>query len=99
MIIILLFLIPLAVMFSMGKGAMLIAGYNTMSKDQQNQYDEKKLCQGMGKFLFVVSAEIIALYLVINFGREWGAYVLFAVIFISTIGFNSYMFRTRAYKK
>ncbi|TDL96641.1 DUF3784 domain-containing protein [Macrococcus carouselicus] len=36
MIIILLFLIPLAVMFSMGKGAMLIAGYNTMSKDQQS---------------------------------------------------------------
>ncbi|KAA1036922.1 DUF3784 domain-containing protein [Macrococcus equipercicus] len=42
-IIILLFLIPLAVMFSMEKGAMLIAGYNTMSKDQQSQYDEKKL--------------------------------------------------------
>ncbi|TDM07004.1 DUF3784 domain-containing protein [Macrococcus lamae] len=99
LIIILFILIPLAVMFSMGKGAMLIAGYNTMSKDQQSQYDEKKLCQGMGKFLFVVSAAIIALYLVTNFGPEWGPYVLFAVIFVSTIGFNSYMFRTKVYKK
>ncbi|TDL96640.1 hypothetical protein ERX40_09815 [Macrococcus carouselicus] len=49
--------------------------------------------------MFIVSAEIIALYLVTNFGPEWGAYVLFVVIFISTIGFNSYMFRTKAYKK
>ncbi|TDM06992.1 DUF3784 domain-containing protein [Macrococcus lamae] len=99
LIIILLFLVPLAIMFSMGKGAMLISGYSTMSKEKQSQYDEKKLCQGMSRFLYVVIALMIALYLVDNFGPNWGLYVLFAIIFFGAVGFNIYLFKSRTYKK
>ena len=34
-----------------GKGAMLIAGYNTMPKHKREKYDEKALCRFVGKLL------------------------------------------------
>ena len=34
--------------FLHGKGACLIAGYNTMSKKEQEQYDKDKLCRSTG---------------------------------------------------
>ncbi|TYQ16610.1 UNVERIFIED_CONTAM: uncharacterized protein DUF3784 [Acetivibrio alkalicellulosi] len=49
--------IGLGIMFSMGKGAFLIAGYNTMSKKKKSQYNTILLCKFMGKamFLYAVS--------------------------------------------
>lgn len=44
-----------AVLFS-GKGAFLIAGYNTMSETEKAQFDEKKLCRAVGTLLFVLDA-------------------------------------------
>lgn len=44
-----------AVLFS-GMGAFLIAGYNTMSKAEKTQFDEKKLCRATGTFLLVLDA-------------------------------------------
>jgi cell division protein FtsW (lipid II flippase) len=38
----------LSVVFLMGKGSWLIAGYNTASEQKRRQYDEKKLCRVMG---------------------------------------------------
>ena len=40
--------ITLSVLFFMGKGKNLIAGYNTMSKEEKEKYDEKKLLRSMG---------------------------------------------------
>ncbi len=45
----------LGFLFRSGKGAFLIAGYNTMSPAEKAQYDEKKLCRLMGKFMFVLA--------------------------------------------
>lgn len=47
--------IILGVVFSLGKGAFLIAGYNTSSKEEKAKYDEKALCKFMGKSMFVVA--------------------------------------------
>lgn len=52
--IILLFLL-LGAVFSMGKGAFLIAGYNTASKAEKERYDEKALCRFMGKLMFALA--------------------------------------------
>ncbi|MGF2617787.1 DUF3784 domain-containing protein [Rossellomorea vietnamensis] len=38
-----------------GKGAFLIAGYNTMPKEEKEQYDEQALCRFMGKMMFALS--------------------------------------------
>lgn len=96
LVLLLLLLIPLAIMFLMGKGASLIAGYNTMSQDKQHQYDEKKLCQGMGMFLLVLSGLLIAFY---RSGSDWALYMLLVLVFIGSIGFNSYMFRSKTFKR
>ena len=52
--VILLFLL-LGVVFSLGKGAFLIAGYNTASKAEKAKYDEKALCRFMGKIMFAMA--------------------------------------------
>ena len=38
----------LGILFSRGKGAFLIAGYNTASAAERARYDEKALCRFMG---------------------------------------------------
>ena len=43
----LLFLV-LSIFLFMGKGAWLIAGYNTLSKEEKKKYNEKKLCRITG---------------------------------------------------
>ena len=46
----------LGVVLLCGKGAFLIAGYNTMSKAEKDAIDEKRLCQFMGKLMLVLAA-------------------------------------------
>lgn len=48
--------ILLGVILFSGKGASLIAGYNTASAAEQKEYDEKRLCKFMGKLMFALAA-------------------------------------------
>ena len=45
----------LGVMFFRGKGAALIAGYNTASSQEKAATDEKKLCRYMGRLMFALA--------------------------------------------
>lgn len=45
----------LGFVFLRGKGAALIAGYNTASEEERLEIDEKKLCRFMGKLMFVLA--------------------------------------------
>ena len=47
--------IALGIVFAMGKGAKLIAGYNTASPDEKAKTDEKKLLKAMSVFMFVLA--------------------------------------------
>ena len=47
--------IALGVMFAFGKGAGMIAGYNTAAPDEKERTDEKKLCKAMSKFMFALA--------------------------------------------
>lgn len=38
----------LSMLFFSGRGAKLIAGYNTSTPEQRARYDERKLCRAMG---------------------------------------------------
>lgn len=49
-------LVILGLVFRSGRGAFLIAGYNTMSAEEKAQYDKKKLCKVVGNFMFVLAA-------------------------------------------
>ena len=52
LILALMFLV-IGVFLFFGKGKWLIAGYNTMSKKEQEKYDGKKLCKAVGSLCFV----------------------------------------------
>ncbi len=61
---ILLIIIPLpffilAIVLSKGKGASLLAGYNTMPDSEKAKYDEAALCQFMGKIMYGISFSLL----------------------------------------
>ena len=47
--------VVLAIIFASGKGANLIAGYNTASREDKAKTDEKKLLKAMSVFMFVLA--------------------------------------------
>ena len=55
-LIVALVLVALGILFMNGKGAFLIAGYNTSSKAEQDKFDKLALCKFMGKSVFAISA-------------------------------------------
>ena len=48
--------LTLGVIFALGKGAFLIAGYNVMSKEEKARYDEKKMLKNMSIMMFICAA-------------------------------------------
>ena len=63
----------LGVLFSRGKGAFLIAGYNTASAAERARYDEKALCRFMGKLMFALAA----CQAVMGLGAAWAGMWLY----------------------
>ena len=47
--------VVLGIVFAAGKGANLIAGYNTASREEKAKTDEKKLLKAMSVFMFVLA--------------------------------------------
>ena len=47
--------IVLGIIFALGKGANLIAGYNTAPHEEKTKTDEKKLLKAMSVFMFVLA--------------------------------------------
>lgn len=54
-----LFLIILAILLYMGKLSNMIAGYNTLSAKEKEQYDELKLCRILAITFFITSIILI----------------------------------------
>lgn len=49
-----LLFIALSLILLSGKGSFLIAGYNTLSKEEKEKFDDKKLCRFIGKILLPI---------------------------------------------
>jgi len=47
--------VVLGIVFSRGKGAFLIAGYNTSSSEEKAKYDKSALCTFVGKIMFAMA--------------------------------------------
>jgi hypothetical protein len=50
-----LLFIGLGLVFSSGRGAFLIAGYNTLPKKKKEQYDTVAICKFMGKTMYLLA--------------------------------------------
>lgn len=48
----------LGVVFSLGKGSFLIAGFNTLPKKEKEQFYISAMCKFMGKMMFVFSLSV-----------------------------------------
>ena len=48
-------LAALGLAFSRGKGAFLVAGYNTASQEEKARYDKKALCRFMSRLMFTMA--------------------------------------------
>ena len=66
--------VGLGVLFSKGKGAFLIAGYNTMPRAKKERYDQRALCRFMGKLMFAIAGAWVpvALGAVLDVGWLYG---------------------------
>ena len=77
-----------------GKGAFLIAGYNTMSRKERAKYDEKALCRATGKFmLWIICCTLLLAFAVLLEDTEavlGGILCVSGIIVVSSIVFLIY---------
>lgn len=78
--------IILGVVFSLGKGAFLITGYNTSSKEEKAKYDENALCKFMGKSMFVFAFSIF-LWGLSNLIKQSIVFVIGVILLFGTVIF------------
>ena len=75
----------LSVVFLLGKGGFLIAGYNTMTAEEKQKYDEKKLCRIVGGGMLIIAVLIAVMgigedVLPASFANVFGGLVIADVI-------------------
>ena len=74
--------IIIGIVLCCGKGAVLIAGYNTASPEEKAAYNEKALCRAVGVLLLVIVAcvELFMLGMILDItALMWGGGILLAV--------------------
>lgn len=90
--VILMFVI-LGIMFSMGKGVDLVAGYNTMPKEEQERIDKKALCKYMTWLMFILAACWTVYSIGMEISKMWlvwcGIGLFLAIIIIFVILLNT----------
>lgn len=64
-------LLALSVPLIMGKGAGLVAGYNTASEQEKAKYNEKLMCRIIGVFLIIIAVLTALLGFVISKVFVW----------------------------
>src|SRR5699024_286769 len=86
--------IGLGVVLINGKGSFLIAGFNTMSLQEKEQYDVIALCRFMGKMLFALSFSMILLLLSEMYEIKWLFYISL-ILFLVIVAFMLIYINTR----
>jgi hypothetical protein len=86
-ILIIVIFIVFGIILSLGKGSFLIAGFNTMTKEEKEKYDVISLCKfwGISMFLF---AFCIILFLL---SELWEMKILFNIGFVLIFAITLFM--------
>ena len=75
-----------AIILSKGKGASLLAGYNTMPDSEKAQYDEVAMCKFMGKIMYGISFSIL-LFGLSELLENQAIFIIGLILFLSLIIF------------
>src|SRR5699024_1510257 len=86
--------IGLGVVLINGKGSFLIAGFNTMSLEEKEQYDVIALCKFMGKMMFALSFSVILLLFSEIYEIKWLFYIVL-ILFLVIVAFMLIYIYTR----
>lgn len=85
--------ILIGIMLSLGKWSFLIAGFNTMSKEEKETYDITSLCKFMAKIMFMIAfsvalfilSDVLMMDILLNIGVFIATITgIFAVIYSNT---------------
>lgn len=97
--IIMLIFIGIGILLSQGKGAFLIAGYNTMPKEEQEKYDVRALCKFMGKMMFLFAFSMF-FWILGDLYESSALFIVGLVIFLGvTVFMLIYMNTNNRFKK
>jgi len=80
----------MAIFLINGKGAFLIAGYNTMDPQRKASYDEKALCKAVGWLLLFLTFLMFLWPLAFHFEMPWLFWLSFILFMVVVIGFVVY---------
>ncbi len=69
----------------MGKGAFLIAGYNTASEKEKRKYNEKKLCRTTGTYLALITVLVLGAEIMGEDIPDWYLALTMGGVFIGLI--------------
>ena len=81
----------LGLLFSRGKVAFLIAGYNTAPRAEKETYDERALCRFMGKLMFALAGTWVPIALSALLDRMQLLWLGLGLFFAVCIGGVIYM--------
>ena len=65
----------LSILLLAGRGAWLIAGYNTADEEEKSRYDEKKLCRVIGAGMAVIAVLLFIMAAWMETLPAWFAFV------------------------
>jgi len=94
-----LLMIVLGIIFLIGKGAFLIAGYNTMSAERKKQYNEQAIVKFMGKLMFFILGAFLLIFGSYYLNESWLSTLGVALIFIGVLGSAIYVNTADKFKK
>lgn len=72
--------------FINGKGDFLIAGYNTMSREEREKHDMVAVCKFMGKMMFALAFSMVFWVVSEVYGIEW-LFHIGLILFIAIVIF------------
>lgn len=84
-------LVVLGLVFRKGKGAFLIAGYNTASKAKKDGIDENKLCRYMSILMFILAGCWLIITACEVFGQIWLLWLGLALFLITCVAAVIYL--------
>ena len=83
---VLVILVVMTAAFFMGKGSSLIAGYNAMSKEEQEQYDINKVLRRAGIFFLPIDLLLFVMIVWEEVLPAWTIYIFLGVFIADIIG-------------
>lgn len=96
---VMLVFVLLGIILSSGKGASLIAGYNTMSEEEKANYDEKALSKFVGKLMFAISFALLFMLIGILYEVNWGFAISVILIIVFTVSSVIYLNTSPRFRK